>query len=567
MSNNQILIKQVVEQERNETTPNMSLDSFFEIFSISQVLKNFDLNNEEIENNITDGEHDGGCDGIFVFVNNELLTEDKFTKLNDLKGVNLTLIIFQVKQSNGFQEPALMKWKTIVQNLMNLDKNLDDYRSRYSDAVISHFRLFRDAVSKYIRYQLKINVQFYYITYSTEIHPSVNGQAEELEQTIHELYPSSKAKVNFIGADALMDMYNSPKNSVVNLPLADTPISLGSKNEFVALVSLKEYFRFITDEQGNLRHNFFEGNVRDYQGHNYVNKSIADTLNKKDCLKGDFWWLNNGVTILAEQITPVTIKELEITNPEIVNGLQTSTEIYNYFSENKNSTLIENRNLLVRLIVPDDESSRDSIIYATNNQTNISKSYLRVTDTIHLQIELFFKSRGIYYERRKNYYKNQKKKSKDIISVSFLAQCMITIFLQQPDQARARPSTLLTDDNTYKELYKNNQDLEVFYIAASLGIKIRDFLKQINSISSPERNDVLFYVLYGVVATAIGKKKILFNDLKNIDLNSIDDEYINNIYQKIFTKYKDLGGDGRVAKSTNFITEVDSAIFSNGDDN
>ena len=567
MSNNQILIKQLVEQERNETTPNMNLDSFFEIFSISQVLKNFDLNNEEIENNITDGEHDGGCDGIFVFVNNELLTVDKFTKLNDLKGVNLSLKIIQVKQNNGFQEPPLMKWKTIVQNLMNLDKNLDDYRSRYSDAVISHFRLFRDAVSKYIRYQLKINVQFYYITYSTEIHPSVNGQAEELEQTILELYPSSKAKVYFIGADELMDMYNSPKNSVVNLPLADTPISLGSKNEFVALVSLKEYFRFITDEQGNLRHNFFEGNVRDYQGHNYVNKSIADTLNKKDCLKGDFWWLNNGVTILAEQITPVTIKELEITNPEIVNGLQTSTEIYNYFSENKNSTLIENRNLLVRLIVPDDESSRDSIIYATNNQTNISKSYLRVTDTIHLQIELFFKSRGIYYERRKNYYKNQKKKSKDIISVSFLAQCMITIFLQQPDQARARPSTLLTDDNTYKELYKNNQDLEVFYIAASLGIKIRDFLKQINSISSPERNDVLFYVLYGVVATAIGKKKILFNDLKNIELNSIDDEYINNIYQKIFTKYKDLGGDGRVAKSTNFIKEVDSAIFSNGDDN
>ena len=63
------------------------------------------------------------------------------------------------------------------------------------------------------------------------------------------------------------------------------------------------------------------------------------------------------------------------------------------------------------------------------------------------------------------------------------------------------------------------------------------------------------------------KKKFDINDLKNIDLNSIDDEYINNIYQKIFTKYKDLGGDGRVAKSTNFITEVDSAIFSNGDDN
>ena len=46
---------------------------------------------------------------------------------------------------------------------------------------------------------------------------------------------------------------------------------------------------------------------------------------------------------------------------------------------------------------------RDDIIFATNNQTNIPKSSLRVTDAIHLQIEMYCKTRGLYYDRRKNY--------------------------------------------------------------------------------------------------------------------------------------------------------------------
>ena len=66
-------------------------------------------------------------------------------------------------------------------------------------------------------------------------------------------------------------------------------------------------------------------------------------------------------------------------------------------------------NILVRFIVPVSEEVRDDIIFATNNQTNIPKSSLRVTDPIHLQIEMYCKSRGLYYDRRKNYYKIRKR--------------------------------------------------------------------------------------------------------------------------------------------------------------
>ena len=123
----------------------------------------------------------------------------------------------------------------------------------------------------------------------------------------------------------------------------------------------------------------------------------------------------------------VNNRELQIVNPEIVNGLQTSMEIYNYFSENREALESEKRSILLRIIVPDNEESRDQIIFATKNQTNIPKATLRVTDPIHLQIEMYFKSRGLFYDRRKNYYKNQGHKPAEIVGVSFLAQCLITI--------------------------------------------------------------------------------------------------------------------------------------------
>lgn len=168
--------------------------------------------------------------------------------------------------------------------------------------------------------------------------------------------------------------------------------------------------------------------MRDYQGKNNVNSSISETLHRVN--NNDFWWLNNGVTVLASEATLVNNRELQIVNPEIVNGLQTSMEVYNYFSENKEALEEEKRSILLRIIVPDNEESRDQIIFATNNQTNIPKATLRVTDPIHLQIEMYFKSRGLFYDRRKNYYKNQGRKPAEIVGVSFLAQCLITIFLK-----------------------------------------------------------------------------------------------------------------------------------------
>lgn len=552
-TNNQILLRECFKQEFEESSGYKDINTYFEHFAASQVLKDFNLSDEEIDNGNSGGGNDGGCDNIYIFLNGELVTADQVEGLNATKGSYLDFFILQSKNTVSFGEDTLMKWKTVSDNLLNMSNSLDDFLDRYNETTIESFGLFRDVIAKLVRSQVKVRFFYYYITLGIEVHPNVIMQADELRTLIKNYYPSSEVQVFFITADKLIDMYNTDSETRVNLELADQPISL-SENEYISLVKLGTYFRFITDDNLFLRKTFFEANVRDYQGNNSVNSCIAATLEGEG--REDFWWLNNGVTILSTDIKLITNKSLQVVNPQIVNGLQTSREIYNYFSERKENVDEENRTILVRVIRPESEESRDNIIFSTNNQTNIPKSSLRVTDIVHLQIEMYFKTRGLYYDRRKNYYKNQKKKAIDIISVSFLAQCLISLVLRKPDFARARPSTLLTDEDAYKYLYEDNQDLEAYYKAARIGRNIQNILKTTTGMTNTEVNDILFYVIYAVVANILKKKELKFIDLKNFDLNNITETVVTEASNKIYYKYKELGGNSRIAKSKTFIENI-----------
>ena len=555
--NAQILLESLIEQEFQNNDNYSSISDYFEFFSASQILKNQGLSDDEVDNGIVGKGLDGGCDSIYLFLNNLLITPDVVEHISAPKDSILEMIIIQSKKTTSFGEDAVMKWKTISGNLLDLSKTTTDFMTRYNADVLEAFTTFRDTYTRLITSRVKLKFKFYYATLASELHPNVIQQAEELKDTIKGLFPNAVVEVIFVDSDALFDMYNAVIENRVNLKFADIPISPNQKN-YIALVDLKSYFNFIVNDEGDVRKSFFDSNVRDYQGKNNVNSSISETLHRAD--DNDFWWLNNGVTVLASEATLVNNRELQIVNPEIVNGLQTSMEIYNYFSENREALESEKRSILLRIIVPDNEESRDQIIFATNNQTNIPKATLRVTDPIHLQIEMYFKSRGLFYDRRKNYYKNQGRKPAEIVGVSFLAQCLITIFLKKPDYARARPSTLLNDEKTYNELYEKNNDLEVFYRVALLGKKIQRNVRSGSDYSSAEKSDILYYVLYAVIADVLGKKNITPADIKNLDIESITDTLIEDIRNRVYEIYKQHGGNGRVAKSAEFIQYIDNML-------
>ena len=166
LSNTQILLKECVKQEYQESISYTNESSYFEFFSASQVLKNYSLSDEEIENHVMGDGNDGGCDAVFLFLNSELVTQDQVTTLTSPRGAVLNFVIIQSKNTTSFKEDSIMKWKTTSSNLMDMSKNIDEFSSRYNENVREAFKMFRDVVTKFIRAQIKINIQYYYVTLS-----------------------------------------------------------------------------------------------------------------------------------------------------------------------------------------------------------------------------------------------------------------------------------------------------------------------------------------------------------------------------------------------------------------
>ena len=104
LTNNQLLLKEIISQEYSENNQFASLDTFFELFSASQILKNYAFSDEELENGLIGGGNDGGCDAAYVLLNNEIITSDQIDSLDCRKGSSLQFIIIQSKNTLGFGE-------------------------------------------------------------------------------------------------------------------------------------------------------------------------------------------------------------------------------------------------------------------------------------------------------------------------------------------------------------------------------------------------------------------------------------------------------------------------------
>ncbi len=560
MTNDQLLIREYVKQQFAVSQFSQESD-YFEFLASSQVLRDYDLSDEEIESGLTGRGGDGGCDGAYLFYNDILVQNDFIENISTIpKEATIRVVIVQAKNELSFREDAIMKWKTISNNLLQFDHQIDAFKGRYTEQILLFFQMFKDLRIKLLTSKVKLAFNYIYVAVADELNPNVQAQADELCEQVHQLFPgtATSVQVEFIDASQLMELINAQPSQQYNLVLAENPIAIGIKKDYVALANLANYYRFITDENGALRKYIFESNVRDYQGHNSVNNEIQGTLSADT--PEDFWWLNNGVTILAEDISQSTPKQLLIVKPEIVNGLQTSNEIYRFFAQNTEQLSQEKRNVLLRIIVPDDETSRDKIILATNSQTAIPPVALRSTDPVHRQIEMYFKSRGLYYDRRKNYYKNQGKTSDEIVSIAFLGQCLMSLFLAKPNYARARPSTLLSNNEYYRSLYIEHNDLELYFKTAILGKKVERFIKSSQEYIQAEKSDILFYVVYTVAGLRLGSATIDVQRFKDIDIENIPDDEIEHAAQIVSTLYRRLGGNNKVAKGSELLELIQTKL-------
>lgn len=263
MTNDQLLIREYVKQQFS-AQQFADESTYFEFLAASQVLRECDLSDEEVETGLTGNGGDGGCDGVYLFFNDVLVGEEFIENLTEIpRGATLQMYIIQAKNELGFREDAIMKWKTIADNLLQFDNQINSFSGRYTEKILDFFQNFKDLRIKLLTSKVKLIFKFVYVAVASELHPNVQAQADELCNKIHQLFPGTMTgvDVDFINASKLMQFINTQATQQFTIPLADNPISIGENKDYVALVNIGDYYRFIADEQNTLRKYIFESNV------------------------------------------------------------------------------------------------------------------------------------------------------------------------------------------------------------------------------------------------------------------------------------------------------------------
>jgi len=549
-NNEQILLYTLLKQKKIDIAPDIKDDDYFNIFSSEQISKDYDLSYEEIIDGIVEGGGDGGIDSIYTLINGELLQEDSnFVTLK--KDITIDVILIQSKNTKGFSEDVLNKFNSSAIDLLNLSIPLNSVKSVYKEKLRTKIELFRDCYLQHISKFPKLYLKYYYAAIGIEVHPNVSRKVATLESSIKSLFSDSIFSFEFITASNLLTLARKEPTKTKNLILDENPIST-KDGGYIALINLKSYYDFIVDDNKKLVKYFFDANVRDYQGSTEINTEIKETLLNKG--EEDFWWLNNGITITSNKAT-YSGKTLMIEEPQIVNGLQSSFEIYNYF--HTNNPTIEERKILVRVIAPQNENSRIKVIKSTNSQTTIPLASLRATDEIHRDIEDYFLNRGYYYDRRKNYHKNNGRPIEKIISIQYLAQIITAIILQKPDYSRARPTTLIKDDEEYKKIFSTSYPLEIYLTSTKLLKNIERLMKEVSlALTTAQIGDIKYHVLLYATIIKANKTNYKARDIESYKLDELDDTQLTTFINAVYTIYYTLGGTNKIAKGTDFVIKI-----------
>ena len=351
-----------------------------------------------------------------------------------------------------------------------------------------------------------------------------------------------------IKAITLEDLYNIGNEKKIvtdaNLYIETDKISLfkndnySTNNSYIMNISLFELLRITCNNKeyrkdNNLKNddnfnllNFIQektqlrDNVRSYLGLTTYNKNIKETLCND---VSNFFYYNNGITIVCNQINSKEIKtnkiyDIELKDIQIVNGGQTLSTLFKIIEENDIEDLLyklKNTYILLRVFnISNDNELRLNIAQYTNSQNAIDNIDLKSVDKVQIEIEEYFKNFGIEYIRKRGIVSEKD----DSIKMIMLAQ-LIYSFKGFPDRASNQKKKLFSD--YYKIIFYEDFDVEsckrVYEIYKRIiGLKLKIGLSEI------------YYIIY-----VISKEYNNFADLSGKDIEWINKNKIVEIHEKI----------------------------------
>lgn len=456
-------------------------DLLFEEFINYCVLNNHVIDSEKNFQEL-DTKTAKAFDGIAVIVNNKLiLNEEDLNILVEQKQIlSVEFIFVQSKTSENFNDALVGYFLKNVKNFIcNEECTIPQIEKFWElrNIIYDNSHLFRKENPK---------CTLYYATTSqtTKISSDIEQTIEEGKNALLESgYLSDDVKFQPLGVKEIQKLYRKidsdleatfkfPKN--VTYPYEGQEI----KSAYFGLVEIKEYMNLLLDYETQGVKNVFEDNIRDYLGTegNEVNKNMYNRL------MGDssqlFGILNNGITIVADEIKPVGEK-FTLHNYQIVNGCQTSNVIFEVYED-----LVEqNISIPLKIIATTDEPTKNEIVKSTNSQTGLKPEQLDALNNFHKMLEEYynsqqtiFKSLQLFYERRSNQYRNMDIAQTKIINIPKQIKTVTSMFLDNPHGVSGHYGTVAR--KVKNEIFQEGDKLEPYFVSSVLFYMLESFFRK-----------------------------------------------------------------------------------------
>ncbi len=537
----------------------VAADEQFEYFCALQLTKQSETTYTEIEDAITDGGNDGGIDCFLILVNDQCVTtKEDLEELKITSASSVQILVIQSKTTPSFREATLNSWITSWPVVCDLAQSPDDLLKVFNSSLVEKIELFRAVWIESIKKHASLSIDFFYCTRAetAEVNGVISAKQGQFLAIVKGLVKNCPITVNLLSSAELMELYQQQPTQSLELVFEMDPTSISLTKEkygYVGVVRLWHYLNFISDpDTGRVRESIFESNIRHFLGEVDVNKKIGDTI--RNDKESDFWWFNNGITIIAEKVAQLP-KALHLENVAVINGLQTSFSI---FEHRDTVTEDDPRTVLVKVIRSTDKAVVDKIINASNFQNPVQPVLLRATDPVQRDIEDYCLTQGYFYDRRKGYYKNQGKPANRIFTIQDMAQAIRSILFFDPATARRNPTTIIKSDASYNAIFDREKPFGSYLKSVLIVQKVRSFVS--SSVGIDERGlarNLSFHIARIAATQLIGKKDYVHADIESADIEKLTPELLQLAFttaQVILQKYAAETGENiiNILKSGKF---------------
>ena len=238
--NDSILIDGIIAQRVSEAVPSADKGEAFEYFSFEQILKNYDLSEEEFDVGWVDGGHDGGIDGFYIFVNGHLVS-DVGTFPWPKSHAQVDLFVISCKHHDTFKESTLNSMMATIQEVFDFSIEDPDLKGSYSKDILNARKRLFETYKRLAITNPNINLNFFYSSRGNtdDIGESVRARSEQIKYTAAGFFSKIIVNFEFLGSTELIERFRETKQFALELPFQD--YLAGTGEGYIVVAKIGDY--------------------------------------------------------------------------------------------------------------------------------------------------------------------------------------------------------------------------------------------------------------------------------------------------------------------------------------